>query len=107
MMSYWPTYVSSVALAIVISGCVLHLSANVDRHSPGCERWGFILTGAGAFGKVVYLWWPKIESFPFPTLMHVGMALIALALLRGHLRGWLSRLNGFHWAERRQHEINS
>lgn len=72
----------SIALTIVCIGCVLHLIDRVDWRSLLCERLGFVFAGAGAFGEVIYLWWPKVELFPFSLLMHVGMALIALSLFR-------------------------
>lgn len=80
---------STIALAIVCIACVMHLASNVTAASPECERWGFTLTGAGAFGVAVYMWWPTIEGFPFPLLMHIGMALIALSIIRGRVREWL------------------
>ena len=102
-MITWQNIGSTICLVIVFFGCFLHLVSHVDQHSPACERLGFVLTCAGAFGEIVYRWWPKIESFPFELLLHTGMALIALALMRGQLRGWVARIPGMKWTERREH----
>lgn len=80
---------SSVALLLVCIACALHLNANVGPESAHCERLGFVLTMAGAFGQAVYPWWPKIEAFHFDAVLHIGMSLIALSLMRGHLRAFL------------------
>lgn len=94
--------ISTAALAIVVIACAVHLMANVDRHSTHCERWGFVLTGAGAFGEAVYTWTTKIEPWNFGLTMHIGMALIALSLVRGHMRAWMARTPGLRWTERRR-----
>lgn len=107
MMFDYEQIINTICLLIVALACIAHLAQNVNRHSPGCERWGFVLTGAGAFGQAVYVWWPRIESFPFEPLMHIGMALIAASLLRGHLRGWIANAPGFHFIDRRTHEDRS
>lgn len=106
MMFILQDIASSIALGLVCIGCVLHLIDHVDWHSLSCERWGYILTAAGAFGEVVYIWWPKIESFPFGLLMHVGMALIALSLFRGRAVGLLSQFPSFGFTERSKHETH-
>lgn len=92
----------TIALAIVVIACVVHLTTNVDKTSTHCERWGFVLTGAGAFGDAVYRWTSIIEPWDFELTLHVGMALIALSLVHGDLRGWLSRVRGFRWMDRRK-----
>lgn len=100
----WATllpYLDTIMLLVVTVACVLHLATNVDARSAHCERFGFTFTGAGAFGTAVYIWWPKIEQFPFEPMMHLGMALIAGWLVQGKLRHWLAA-TGFHWAERRR-----
>lgn len=88
-LDYATQIASTIALAIVIVGCVLHLNAHVDPATAHCVRWGFILTPAGAFGIVVYMWWPTIEGFPFDLVMHIGMALIAVSIVRGRIREML------------------
>lgn len=92
---------STMCLAIVAMACVMHLAENFDKHSPHTERAGFVLIGAGALGEAVYIWWPKIESFPFGLVMQIGMALIAVALVRGRLRCWLAQMPSMQWADRR------
>jgi len=99
-------WLNTLCLLIICAGCIAHLAENFNKHSPELQRYGFVFTGAGAFGDVVYFWWPRIESFPFELLMHTGMALIAISLLRGRVQGWLAQLPGFRWAERRQHETD-
>lgn len=96
----------SVTLAIVCIGCVLHLIDRVDWRSLLCERLGFVLTGAGAFAEVVYIWWPTIEAFPFSLVTHTGMALIALSLFRGRAIGLLSQFPAFPFTQRRKNEAH-
>ena len=98
---------STLCLAVVALACVMHLAENFDKHSPHIERIGFTLIGAGAMGQAVYIWWPKIESFPFELVMQIGMALIAVALVRGRLRCWFAQMPCAGWADRRRREINS
>lgn len=98
---YFYNIASTACLLFVCVACVLHITANIDKHSGEFERWGFVLTGAGAFGQVVYIWWPKIESFPFELVMHGGMALIAFSLVQGRLRALMMRMPGMHWTDRR------
>ena len=98
---------STVTLLIVCAACIAHLNDHMDRSTPLCQRWGFVLTAAGAFGRAVYPWWPTIEYFPFDLVMQTGMALIALSLLRGHLRGWLAHLPGLAILERRHDETRT
>jgi hypothetical protein len=89
-------------LLCVVLSCFLHLAGNVDKHSPHCERFGFIFTGAGAIGLAVYPWAPRIENFPFDTLMHAGMALIAASLIQGKIRAFLASIPGLNWTDRRR-----
>ena len=101
----WITVLDTAALAAVVAACVVHYAANLDRHSSHCERWGFVLTGAGAFGEAVYHWTTMIEPFDFGLMMHAGMALIAAALVRGRVRALIAKWPGMKWAERRaRHE---
>ncbi len=94
--------ISTICLIVVFIACVIHLTTNINWHSNECERWGFVLTGAGAIGRAVYFWSTRFEEFPFPALMHLGMALIALSLIYGRVRGWVAQLPGMRWTERRQ-----
>ena len=92
----------TVSLAIVCAACVVHLATNVDHRSTHCERWGFVLTGAGAFGEAAYLWTARIEPWDFGLTMHVGMAFIALNLISGRVRAALARVPGLRWTDRRR-----
>ena len=92
---------STIFLSIVFIACFVHLWANFDRHSPTVERWGWTLIGAGAIGAAVYPWTPGFEAFPIDLVMHAGMALIALGLVRGRVRGWLVNVAGWHKIDRR------
>jgi len=92
----------TVSLAIVCAACVVHLAPNVDHRSTHCERWGFVLTGAGAFGEAAYLWTSHIEPWDFGLTMHCGMAFIALNLISGRVRAVLARVPGLGWTDRRR-----
>ena len=96
--------INTAALLAVFFACALHLASNVTHRSTECERYGFTLTGAGAFGTVVTLWWPRFEYFPvgYDTCMHLGMALIAGWLVQGHVRAFVASVPGFGWADRRR-----
>ena len=96
--------VNTLALALVCLSCFMHLNANVDRHSSEVEAWGFILTGAGAFGMACAIWWTRMDVLfvGYDTIMHVGMALIAIWLVAGKIRAWLAHIPGLEWTERRQ-----
>lgn len=95
--------VNTIALATVFIACALHAAGNITHASAECERWGFVLTGAGAFGTVATIWWPRWEwqQFGWDSVMHVGMALIALWLVSGKVRGWLVAC-GLVWVDRRR-----
>ena len=101
-MIYLEQLLNTVFLVVVMLSCFLHLAGNVDKHSSHCERFGFAFTSAGAFGLAIYPWWPRIENFPFDTLMHFGMALIAASLIQGKVRAFLASIPGLHWTERRR-----
>lgn len=96
--------INTAALLAVFFACALHLASNVTHRSTECERYGFTLTGAGAFGTVVTLWWPRFEYFPigYDTCMHIGMALIAGWLVQGHIRAFVASVPGFGWTDRRR-----
>lgn len=104
MMAIVENWVNTIALACVVLSCFLHLNANVDRHSSEVEAWGFILTGAGAFGTACSIWWPRLEVLfvGYDTLMHAGMALIALWLVAGKLREWMATIPGLEFTDRRR-----
>lgn len=101
-MSKFEMVANTLCLAVVVVSCFLHLAGNVDKNSPHCERFGFIFTGAGAVGLAIYPWSPTIENFPFDTLMHAGMALIAASLVQGKVRAFLASIPGLHWTDRRR-----
>lgn len=95
---------NTITLAVVIAGCVFHLATKVDYRSPECERWGFTLTAAGAFGVTITLWWPRFEQFiiGYDTFMHVGMALIAAWLVQGEIRSLIGTWPLMRWCDRRR-----
>jgi hypothetical protein len=95
-------YVNTAALAFVALACFLHMAHNVDKHSSNFERLGFAFCGGGALGLALLPWWKEWENFPFDTMMHGGMALIALGLVSGHLRAILASIPGLQFADRRR-----
>lgn len=90
----WPPdfqgWVDSLCLLIVVVACIAQYAVNLDRHSPTCALIGYVLAGAGAFGSALYICWPTIDSLPYDTVMHVGMAFIAVSLIREKMRAGLS-----------------
>lgn len=94
---------NTATLLVVFVACALHIAGNITHASAECERWGFILTGAGSFGTVITIWWPRWEwqQFSWETTMHLGMAMIACWLVSGKIRAFMVA-SGFHWAERRR-----
>lgn len=102
-------WINTIALVLVFVSCFLHLNANVDRHSSEVEAWGFILTGAGAFGTACAIWSPRLDVLfvGYDTLMHIGMALIAIWLVAGKIRAWLASVPGMEWTERRRTRVES
>lgn len=102
ILEHWQALVDSSAMAIVMAACIVQYATNLDKHSTHCERWGFVLTGAGAFGVAVYNWTSIIEPFNFELMTHIGMALIAVSLLYDRVRGFLAKRPGMRWAERRE-----
>jgi hypothetical protein len=106
-MIYFEQVLNTLFLLVVMLSCFLHLAGNVDKHSSHCERFGFAFTSAGAFGLAIYPWVPWSENFPFDTLMHSGMALIAASLVQGKARAFLASLPGLRWTDRRRHRAQS
>lgn len=95
---------NTVTLVAVLIACGMHLASNVGPGSSECERYGFALTGGGAFGMAITIWWPRFEYFPigYDTCMHFGMALIAGWIVQGHIRAFVASVPGFGWTDRRR-----
>jgi hypothetical protein len=83
--------INTVSLLIVCGAMLLYINDRMDKHTDGCERWGFILTAAGAFGHAASYWWPWGGSNEVETILHIGLALTAIAMVRGDLRALLNR----------------
>ncbi|MFO0157401.1 MAG: hypothetical protein ACK51V_00015 [bacterium] len=96
--------INSVALLVLCLSVLLYINEHMDRHTIGCERWGFILTAAGAFGHACDYWWPWAGADGVETIMHVGLALVAVAMVRGDLREMLNRAKEWDGANRRHPE---
>lgn len=96
--------INTATLLAVFCACAIHLASNVSHGSSECERYGFTLTAAGAFGQVVAIWWPRFEYFPigYDTFMHIGMALIAGWIVQGHIRALVASVPGLGWTDRRK-----
>ncbi|MFN8696304.1 MAG: hypothetical protein ACK50D_13265 [Burkholderiales bacterium] len=82
--------VNTICLLVLCACCTLYIN-NMSVTTPGCERWGFVLTAAGAFGHALGYWWPWGGANEVETILHIGIALIAVALMRGELRALLMR----------------
>jgi hypothetical protein len=96
---------NTAALLILCLCVLLYINEHMDRHTAGCERWGFILTAAGAFGHACSYWWPWDGADGVETIMHVGLALVAIAMVRGDLREMLNRAQSWDGKDRRgEHE---
>lgn len=90
----WPTtlqgWSDSLCLLVVVVACIVQYAEHLNRHSPACAIIGYLACGAGAFGAALYIWWPVIDSVPYASIMHAGMALIAVSLIREKSRAWLA-----------------
>lgn len=95
---------NTIALFIVTVACAIHVVFGMDRRTKLCERIGYVFTSGGAAGVAAYPWWPRIESFPFATLLYIGAMFIALSLVQGDFRGWIrgERKTIFTGIERRK-----
>jgi hypothetical protein len=82
---------NTIALGLVAIAMMIYINENVDKHTAGCERWGFILTAAGAAGHAAGYWWPWGGAEEVETILHIGLALTAIAMVRGDLRLMLDR----------------
>lgn len=96
---------NSVALAVLLIACACHINT-MDRTTAGCERVGFVLTGAGALGHALAYWWPSVESLEFETMLHVGLACISIAVIRGDLRALVARVEAA-WGGRDRRRTSS
>lgn len=92
---------STVSLLVLAAMCLVHLNAHVNRSSSHCERLGFALVIGGSVGQAASFWWPKVELFPVDAFLHVGLALVALAMVRGDVRNLFARLRGWDGIDRR------
>lgn len=92
----------NTAALLTLCFCVLiYINTHIDRRSAGCERWGFILTAAGAFGRACAYWWPWSGGNEVETIMHFGLALVAIAMVRGDLRAMIARAQAWDGIDRR------
>lgn len=83
--------VNTVALLIVCAAMLIHINQHMSPDTPGCERWGFVLTAAGTFGHAFGYWFQTSGYLWIETIMHIGLALTAIALVRGDLRDMLAK----------------
>lgn len=82
---------SSALLALVSIGCLAHIKA-MPRGASWCSRLGFALVFAGSAGAAAEFWWPSLEAYFSDQVLYTGMALLALATLRGDVRLLLDRM---------------
>lgn len=96
------TIINTLALVIVGMAMLIYINEHIDKHTAGCERWGFVLTAAGAFGHAAGYWWPWGGADEVEIILHVGLGLTAIAMVRGDLRIILERAqDGWNGVERR------
>lgn len=86
-MSYFLT-----PIILVMDTCVLitlallilfYINANVTRATAATERYGMILSLAGSIGIAIGYWTPLSGLYYFQTVLHIGLSLIAVSVLRG------------------------
>ena len=77
--------INTICLAAICVAALLHLNG-MNRATAGCERWGFVLTAAGAAGHALSYWWPWGGGDGIETIFHLGLGLVAIAIARGDLR---------------------
>lgn len=87
-------------LSIVILACVCHYNG-MTAATPECERWGFLLVGTGSLASALSIWWPIWNDFYPDTMQNLGMALLALGMMRGKLHALIARIRGWDGQERR------
>ncbi|MCA3000318.1 MAG: hypothetical protein ING75_17150 [Rhodocyclaceae bacterium] len=93
--------INTIALLVLCLAVLLYINQHMDRHTAGCERWGFVLTAAGAFGHACAYWWPWDGGDEVETIMHIGLALVAIAMVRGDLRAMIARAQSWDGIDRR------
>ena len=96
--------INTVALVCLCFCVLLYINEHVDRHTAGCERWGFVLTAAGAFGHACGYWWPWGGTDEVETILHIGVALVGFAMIRGDLRELVVRARRWDGHDRRGHD---
>jgi hypothetical protein len=92
---------NSAALVTVCMCMLLYINKHMDRHTAGCERWGFVLTAAGALGHACAYWWPWGGGNEVEIILHIGLALVAVAMVRGDLRAMIARAQAWDGKDRR------
>lgn len=96
-----PAIINTLALLTVCGGMLLYINQHMDRHTAGCERWGFVLTAAGSAGHAMAYWLPWSGKDEVEIILHIGLALVAVAMVRGDLREMLNRAKEWDGANRR------
>jgi hypothetical protein len=94
------TVINTAALVVVAAAAFIHLKA-MQKARNDCESVGFAIVMAGAVGCALEPWWPSLvrlaglagerPSFFIETIFHLGLAIVAVAMLRGDLRELLGR----------------
>lgn len=93
--------INTIALLVLSVAVLIYINEHIDRHTAGCERWGFILTAAGAFGHACDYWWPWDGGDEVEIILHIGLALVAVAMVRGDLRAMIARAKAWDGIDRR------
>jgi hypothetical protein len=93
--------VNTVALGALCLCILLYINQHMDRHTAGCERWGFVLTAAGSAGHALAYWWPWGGGDEVEIILHIGLALVAVAMVRGDLRAMIARAKAWDGKNRR------
>lgn len=99
--------ICNTALLAVVAICgLLHVNRSMSRHTAGCERFGFVLLVAGAIGLALKPWWPWGGLHGVQTIFYLGLALVAISLVRGELRALFSRAAEASRAKEHKHFFN-
>jgi len=80
---------NTLCLVAIFVAALLHLNT-MNRETAGCERFGFALTAAGAFGHALGYWWPWGGTDGIETIFHLGLGLVAISIARGDLRSMIA-----------------